>query len=740
MTSDVRSCRTSTDRSDRLRVDAEEADAVLGRRGHRRDGGSVEVVAGVREALGAEDGRVRPARELRMREVDAGVEHGDRLAGAGRNGRVGADERPPVLGRRSGLDARGGPAGLVRRRPRRRGRRVRGAGDPGRARCRSRRDRSDPPRAVERPALELDDRSVAPANRERARRRSRRRGGARGERARGRDERDQAEEADRSGQATHATAAAHKFASDAAGVHRPRCEPRRPRGDDARRARRTRRRVRSSRVVAVSTFRETDPVGYLDQPRFLNAAAAVETELDAPRAPRRAARGRAASSAATREGPRHGPRTIDLDLLLYGDAALDEPGPRPSRTRGCTSGRSRSSRSPSSTPASSSPAVARWRACAEARIRRRCRTSTSSTSSRPTLELRLKREYAAVFGLFRYCVLTQDATYLCNKLDLQYVPQASYPFFHLRMEDVWVWDKNRPTRIIPRAEVFTSGDVTVEELRGENDEPRLHSPEALAERIGEALRATTASSRSVSSGLSAPSRRRRQHADASSALFDGDRLAEHWRVATEPRRTGDELGVLALRAARPRRRRRRLPLVDRAGARPRVRGVRRALGRTAASSSSARASAPGIAIRYDDPREVGPDRIANAVAAEGALRRAVHRRRLRHVDELRRRLARRGVRRRSARARDRDLDGRALRARVAAVRSVDFTPPPTVIGKTTQPRSSRGSSTASPGRSTGSSTRIRGELGADARVGRHRRARGADRAALADASSASTRS
>ena len=102
------------------------------------------------------------------------------------------------------------------------------------------------------------------------------------------------------------------------------------------------------------------------------------------------------------------------------------------------------------------------------------------------LELRLKREYGAVFGLFRYCVLTQDATYLCNRLDLQYVPQASYPFFHLRMEDVWVWDKNRPTRIIPRAEVYTSSDVTVEELRGEGDEPGL-TAEALAERIGESL-------------------------------------------------------------------------------------------------------------------------------------------------------------------------------------------------------------------------------------------------------------
>ena len=102
------------------------------------------------------------------------------------------------------------------------------------------------------------------------------------------------------------------------------------------------------------------------------------------------------------------------------------------------------------------------------------------------LELALKREYSAVFSLFRYCVLTQDATYLCNKLDLNYVPQPSYPFFHLKMEDVWVWDKNRPTRIIPRAEVYTSSDVTVEELRGDSDEPTL-TPEALAERIGESL-------------------------------------------------------------------------------------------------------------------------------------------------------------------------------------------------------------------------------------------------------------
>src|SRR5262245_19211747 len=102
------------------------------------------------------------------------------------------------------------------------------------------------------------------------------------------------------------------------------------------------------------------------------------------------------------------------------------------------------------------------------------------------LELSLKREYSAVFSLFRFCVLTQDATYLCNKLDLEALPQVSYPFFHVRMEDVWVWDKNRPSRIIPRAEVYTSGDVTVEELRAEGEEPQL-TAEALAERIGQPL-------------------------------------------------------------------------------------------------------------------------------------------------------------------------------------------------------------------------------------------------------------
>jgi 2-amino-4-hydroxy-6-hydroxymethyldihydropteridine diphosphokinase len=78
-------------------------------------------------------------------------------------------------------------------------------------------------------------------------------------------------------------------------------------------------------VVAVSALRETDPVGYLEQPRFLNGAARVETTLGAQallgvllEVERRLGR--------TREGPRFGPRTIDLDLLLYGDEVIDESG------------------------------------------------------------------------------------------------------------------------------------------------------------------------------------------------------------------------------------------------------------------------------------------------------------------------------------------------------------------------------------------------------------------------------
>jgi 2-amino-4-hydroxy-6-hydroxymethyldihydropteridine diphosphokinase len=85
------------------------------------------------------------------------------------------------------------------------------------------------------------------------------------------------------------------------------------------------RREPALTVVAVSSISETDPVDYLDQPAFLNAAVALDTALT----PRElldlllAIEGRLGR---TREGPRFGPRTIDLDLLLYGEEQVDESG------------------------------------------------------------------------------------------------------------------------------------------------------------------------------------------------------------------------------------------------------------------------------------------------------------------------------------------------------------------------------------------------------------------------------
>jgi 2-amino-4-hydroxy-6-hydroxymethyldihydropteridine diphosphokinase len=79
------------------------------------------------------------------------------------------------------------------------------------------------------------------------------------------------------------------------------------------------------RVTAVSTFLDTAPVGIVDQPRFLNAAAAVETDLGARGLLDRLL-GIERRLGRTRAGPRFGPRTIDLDLLLYGDEQIDEPG------------------------------------------------------------------------------------------------------------------------------------------------------------------------------------------------------------------------------------------------------------------------------------------------------------------------------------------------------------------------------------------------------------------------------
>ena len=78
-------------------------------------------------------------------------------------------------------------------------------------------------------------------------------------------------------------------------------------------------------VVAISTLRETDPVGLEDQPQFVNGAAALETTFE-PQLLLYRLLAVERQLGRERDGPRFGPRTIDLDLLLYDDLVLDEPG------------------------------------------------------------------------------------------------------------------------------------------------------------------------------------------------------------------------------------------------------------------------------------------------------------------------------------------------------------------------------------------------------------------------------
>jgi 2-amino-4-hydroxy-6-hydroxymethyldihydropteridine diphosphokinase len=79
-------------------------------------------------------------------------------------------------------------------------------------------------------------------------------------------------------------------------------------------------------VLGVSSLRETDPVGPIaDQPRFLNGVVVLETSLS-PRELLDLLLEIEGEFGRTREGPPGGPRTLDLDLLLYGDERVDEQG------------------------------------------------------------------------------------------------------------------------------------------------------------------------------------------------------------------------------------------------------------------------------------------------------------------------------------------------------------------------------------------------------------------------------
>ncbi|HEX7965817.1 MAG TPA: 2-amino-4-hydroxy-6-hydroxymethyldihydropteridine diphosphokinase [Gammaproteobacteria bacterium] len=82
--------------------------------------------------------------------------------------------------------------------------------------------------------------------------------------------------------------------------------------------------VPNTRVTARSPLYKSPPLGPQDQPDYVNAAAAVETAL-APLELLAALRAIEAAHGRRRDGTRWGPRSLDLDLLIYGDVTMQTP-------------------------------------------------------------------------------------------------------------------------------------------------------------------------------------------------------------------------------------------------------------------------------------------------------------------------------------------------------------------------------------------------------------------------------
>ncbi len=197
-------------------------------------------------------------------------------------------------------------------------------------------------------------------------------------------------------------------------------------------------------------------------------------------------------------------------------------------------------------------------------------------------------------------------------------------------------------------------------------------------------------------------------------LFRDGELSEHWRVATEAQRTGDELGALVGR------------FIDLAE----VDGVCLsstvpALVREYEGFAERWAKAPilvvgpgvktGIPIRYDDPREVGPDRIMNAVAAKeryGAPCIVVDFGTSTNFDVV----SPEGEYVGGVLSPGIEISMEALFARAARLVKVDFAEPPTAIGKTTATALQSGVVYGFAGQVDGIVAAIRTELGAEARV------------------------
>jgi type III pantothenate kinase len=197
-------------------------------------------------------------------------------------------------------------------------------------------------------------------------------------------------------------------------------------------------------------------------------------------------------------------------------------------------------------------------------------------------------------------------------------------------------------------------------------------------------------------------------------LFEGSELREHWRLATDRERTGDELGVLitglldpdevdgvSLSSSVP-------PLVQEyeAVAERWLRAPLLSLGPGVRT---------GIPIRYDDPREVGPDRIVNAVAAlerYGAPCIVVDFGTSTNFDVV----SAEGEFAGGVLAPGIEVSMQALFSRAARLFTIEFVEPPTVIGKTTAASLQSGLVYGFAGQVDGIVERIRGELAAEARA------------------------
>jgi type III pantothenate kinase len=197
-------------------------------------------------------------------------------------------------------------------------------------------------------------------------------------------------------------------------------------------------------------------------------------------------------------------------------------------------------------------------------------------------------------------------------------------------------------------------------------------------------------------------------------LFDGEELSEHWRIATERHKSGDELGALYRSVLD-------LSRVDGISLSSTVPQLVRSYQEFAARYTSAEllelgpGVKTGIPVRYDDPREVGPDRIANAVAARerhGTPCVVVDFGTSTNFDVV----SAEGAYVGGVLAPGIEISMDALFARAARLVKVDYVEPPHVIGKTTATALQSGLVYGFAGQVDGIVEHIRAELGAQART------------------------